>query len=393
MKATKLPRIPYCGLPGICAHTIFNERFDDLRVWFSGHEVYYTHRARVAIRLACSILGITTGDQVLAPAYNCGSEISAVLDSGAEVVLYQVDRWGTPYLQDVERRFTKKTKAVYLTHYFGFPQAANAFSEMCKRRGVYLIEDCALSLFSMFRGSNIGSVGDVSVFSLSKTLPVPDGGVLTVNNLQLSGRFWRSRRPSWAKILRQTLPLVKNGLLQKPSVRSHLYAVVRCLGKNKRGADQEHWLPEGLPEMPAHYYYNRHISNRAISHLSERILARVDVSAVIRNRRRNFLLYQKMLAGVQGLEAFRSRLGEGVCPLWFPVIVTKRHELCRKLNRLGIAAIAWWAGYHRGFAWSEYPEACHLKDSCLVLPLHHQLEDEQVEYIARTVKQMVVSAG
>jgi hypothetical protein len=50
------------------------------------------------------------------------------------------------------------------------------------RKKIFLIEDCAHALLSSHKGQSLGSDGDISIFSLLKTLPVPNGGILLLNN-------------------------------------------------------------------------------------------------------------------------------------------------------------------------------------------------------------------
>src|SRR5438105_15451798 len=70
--------------------------------------------------------------------------------------------------------------AVYVIHYAGFPQDMAEARKLADELGVPLIEDCALALLSRDGGDPLGSTGDVSVFCLYKTLPVPNGGLLLV---------------------------------------------------------------------------------------------------------------------------------------------------------------------------------------------------------------------
>jgi hypothetical protein len=77
------------------------------------------------------------------------------------------------------RVLTERTRAIVVIHEYGYPHPRLA--EMCavaRERGIPLIEDCAHSLDSALPAGPLGSLGDFAVFSLSKVLPVPSGGVL-----------------------------------------------------------------------------------------------------------------------------------------------------------------------------------------------------------------------
>ncbi|UCH14341.1 MAG: aminotransferase class V-fold PLP-dependent enzyme, partial [Bacteroidales bacterium] len=174
----------YCGPPGLEIKFFFTAIASDNTIsWFDNRNVVYFHKARVAIRYACELLGIGAGDTILAPSYNCGSEIDPLYKSGAEVSLYRVDEAGQIDTGDLQKRINAKTRLIYVTHYFGFPHDLTIIKKICKENGILLLEDCALSLFSNYPDrEKIGSAGDISVFSFTKTLPVPDGGVMVINN-------------------------------------------------------------------------------------------------------------------------------------------------------------------------------------------------------------------
>ena len=73
---------------------------------------------------------------------------------------------------EIRDMITDQTKAIYLIHYLGFPGPVEELLELCKERNIYLIEDCALSLFSCVSDKPLGSYGHASIFSLYKSLPV-----------------------------------------------------------------------------------------------------------------------------------------------------------------------------------------------------------------------------
>lgn len=362
----------------------------NVRSWFGDCSVYYVHMARVAIRYACQLLGIGKGCEVLASSYNCGSEIDALQSSGASVVLYRVDKHAQVDLADLRRRLTDKTKAIYVTHYFGFPQPVAAIKSLAEERGIYLIEDCALSLFSRDGKVKIGTTGDISVFNFPKTLPVPDGGALLINNQDLVGESWLLRRPKASRVLRGMLPLFKREILRKSSGIKVLYPLLWAVLKrtymschsNIRSVDER-------AEMPESYYYDEQISNMGVSAITRRMLATFAVSDVVNRRRDNFNLFLNLLSGVRRIEPLYRQLPEGICPLYFPVIVRDRDQLCEKLNKLSIAAISWWSGYHRAFSWDAYPDACFLKDNLLVLPIHQCLNREHIEFIAARLQKWI----
>ncbi len=148
---------------------------------FAGRRATFTFSTRVAIRRACDLLGLVPGDEVLAPGYNCGSELDPLRHVGLVIRLYPVDLSTQIDPDAVESRIGPRTRAIYVTHYFGFLQPhLPALRALCDRHGLYLIEDCALSLLSGSQPAD-GRAGDVAVFCFYKFFPVIGGGALVVN--------------------------------------------------------------------------------------------------------------------------------------------------------------------------------------------------------------------
>ena len=138
---------PYCGDPPMKAARLFTRhRNGGVPRLFEGRDVRWSFNARVAIRAACDLLQLTPGDEVLAPAYNCGSELDPLIHAGLTVTLYPVGRDGVADPEQIAAQITSCTRAVYVTHYFGFLQPhLDDIRALCDARGLRLIEDCALT--------------------------------------------------------------------------------------------------------------------------------------------------------------------------------------------------------------------------------------------------------
>jgi perosamine synthetase len=392
-KMKKLSNNIYCGPPGLGLGQILGfGGVKDFSEWFGKGKIYFVHRARTGIQYTCKLLGLKDGDEVLAPAYNCGSEIDAVLHSGSKVILYRIDRGCNIDLADLRARITSNTRAIYVIHYFGFSQPMDEVRQLCSERGLYLIEDCALALFSFDGRQRIGQNGDYAVFSLPKTLPVPDGGVLVINNPTLCSALWRLTPPNPLRVVKRMLPLAKASILRgfssMPGIRQAVWFFFELLRRAYRPVARRSGGQR--PNMPAGYYYDDEtITDISLSVLTAKMMASFQIDDVRARRRTNYSLY---LSGICDLESIRPlfpELSDGVCPLNFPVMVANRSALCAALNQRGIAAIEWWSGYHRGLAWEQHPDACFLKDHVLALPVHQGLDEKDITYIVNTLAELI----
>ena len=86
-------KIYYCGPPGITIGDLLRKTSFLLqeKQW-DARRVYYTHKGRCGLGLLCQHWGLRTGDEVLMPAYNCGTEVDPFVSYGLDVILYRVDR-------------------------------------------------------------------------------------------------------------------------------------------------------------------------------------------------------------------------------------------------------------------------------------------------------------
>jgi dTDP-4-amino-4,6-dideoxygalactose transaminase len=376
----------FCGNYGIKVGQLVGiKETSDVYSIFKNRNVFYVHKGRTAIRLACRLLGLGSGDEILAPSYNCGSEIDALLDCGAFVTLYQVNKSTAVDLVDLERKITSMTKAVYVTHYFGFAQHINEIKKICLRRKLYLIEDCALSLFSRQGDQLLGMIGDFSIFSFPKTLPVPDGGILLINNTKIQKSAIKLSPPNSIKIILETLPVMKSGFLKSLSTRKYLYRLSnKILYYNKTKNRLINFKSaQDKPDIPRNYYYDSELTEKRISYITKRMLRTFNVENIVQRRRENFITYLTLLSHLDDIEPIFKELPDGVCPLNFPIIVKNRDELRNKLRERNIEAGVWWKGYHKSIQWDEFKDATFLKDHCLTLPVHQDIDYQCVFYIVK----------
>lgn len=374
----------YCGQPGIGFEQIIFALFPSKPPsWFEGKRFSLTHSARTGIARACELLGLGNGSEVLVPSYNCGSEIAPLLAYGVSLKMYNVLENGKIDIKDLESRISQDTKAIYLTYYFGFPQPTQEVANICKNKRIYLIEDCALSLFSKVGDREVGSFGDVAVFSLVKTLPVPDGGVLVINNPRLPDNRWCIKPPGLIRICRGLTPFLKLKLLTNLA-QWHLlwlYGITQPLLKTQL-SDAESGKVQSEPEIMPHMEFGARYKDKGISLLSRHMMSRFDKTAIIHKRRENFLLLLSLIKVSDICRPLFTELPEGVCPLNFPMIVSQRSRFASLLKHRFIDAGRWWKGYYPGLPWREFPNAQYLKDNLLVLRIHQELNQNQIRYMA-----------
>lgn len=358
----------------------------------NGTRSYEFFWARNALYYALKALGISKGAQVLLPAYLCRAAVEPFEAYGCEVRFYGIGRNCDADLSEVESKITARTEAVLAVHYFGFPQRILEFRTICDRHGVALIEDCAHILPAPLEDQTQGGVGDASIFSWRKFLPVYDGGEL------------RLKRPCeklpvpWSK---ETIPFVlkvAKSLLDQSfensnsSVAKGISAAIETLrdwGKKLRRASVDKPL-FALDSNSA--TFDTSLLNQRMSLISRWIRAHSDISAIMSRRRENYLFLRRRLQSTPGVRLLHHNLPDDVCPWVLPLFfegVTDGHLL---LQEYGIPAVNWAGVRSPAVTRGAFPDADFLYDSLIFLPVHQNLRAHAREAIVEAVQKVSAQA-
>jgi len=141
--------------------------------------VRYYSLARQALVDALLLGGVGEGDQVLVPELICKDVVASIHTVKAKPVFYQVDKQLAP----INLHADESIKAIIAVNYFGFAQNMGDFNRESQRFGAVLIEDNAHGFLSSdTSNSPLGTRGDLGVISIRKSLRIPDGAQLLVND-------------------------------------------------------------------------------------------------------------------------------------------------------------------------------------------------------------------
>lgn len=146
-----------------------------------------------ALHMALLALGVGPGDEVIIPALTFVAAANSVRLTGATPVLADctsLDDWNMS-AASIERAITARTKAVMIVHYAGFPCDMPAIVQLCRDRGLGLIEDVAHAPGAKVAGHSCGTWGDIGCFSFfsNKNLSIGEGGMVTSCNAELVQRL------------------------------------------------------------------------------------------------------------------------------------------------------------------------------------------------------------
>lgn len=146
-----------------------------------------------AMHLAFLALDIKTNDEIIMPALTFVSNANCVRLMNAKPVLADCgsnDNWNVT-AESIDKVITKKTKAVVVVHFAGYPCDMKPIVDLCKKKNIYLIEDCAHAPGASIEGKMCGSWGDIGCFSFftNKNLSVGEGGMTSTKDMTLAKRL------------------------------------------------------------------------------------------------------------------------------------------------------------------------------------------------------------
>src|SRR5437667_12469830 len=144
-----------------------------------------TTSCTTGLHLALATAGIGPGDEVIVPSFTFIASANAILYTGATVVFCEIDpRTYNADPADIEKRITKRTKAIMPVDQIGLPCDIDAINDIAKRHGVDVVEDAAPAIGGAYKGRKVGSNAHQTVFSLHppKVITTGEGGTITTDD-------------------------------------------------------------------------------------------------------------------------------------------------------------------------------------------------------------------
>jgi dTDP-3-amino-3,4,6-trideoxy-alpha-D-glucose transaminase len=331
------------------------ERFEGAFAEFCGTEYALgVSSGTAALELALRGLGIGPGDEVIVPTYSFIATAEAVSTVGATPVIVDVDEDTALITAEiVAAALTPRTRCVIPVHLFGRTVEMDPLLELCRARGIAVVEDACQAHGALYRGRPVGSLGDAGCFSFYPTKNLGgwgDGGAFVSNDSELTAR-------------------------------------VRLLRSHGEGTRHHHEIATGTHRLDT---LQAAILSVKLPHLYEWNHRRRDAAAML----------SEALADTEiGLPAPVSADGDCVFHLY---VVRCRHRdaLRDHLDACGIAsAIHYPTPIHRQPAYADLglgpgslPMAERLAGENCSLPIFPAIEDWQIEEIVAAVRSFEVPA-
>lgn len=314
-------------------------------VYIKSKYVVAVNSGTAALQAALYALDIKKGDEVLIPSFTFVATANSVVSTGAKPVFVDIlkDNY-TMDPEDLQKKITKKTKAIMPVHLYGNVAFVDRISEIARKNNLPIIEDSAQSLGSMYKEKHAGTFFDLGCWSMypAKVMTSGEGGFIATNN----------------KKLRDKLLMIRNhGMV-------HGYDT-RIFGLNLR-----------LPEISA-----------AIATVQMKKLP-----TFLKTRKRNANLLTKLISDLK-ITLPHQRKYENVNWYLYTIASSKRDKILKKLNAKGIGASSYYpTPIHKTPFYLQkvkLPVTELASSQVLSLPIHPKVTTKNIEFIAQTLRDIL----
>ena len=313
--------------------------------------------ATAALHLALAVFKFPEGSKVLVPSLTFSSTSSAILYNRLVPVFVDSDPITLGMdLEDMKRKYCDDVVAIMPVHYAGHPVPMEELMPWATKKGLKVIEDCAHTVGSMYKGKVLGTWGDIGCYSFEekKLMTTGDGGMMVTNQPEL---FDEVKAMRWVGIDKDNWKTAK-----------------AYTDANK---DALHWFYE-LNVLG--YKYNMNDIAAAIGLAQIKKLPRF-------NKRRSEIIrmYLDGIKDINRIEPLVPFEPENYNYQMFGIRTEKRDELMLYLKSKGIATGCHYTPLHLQPLFKEFATECSYiekeADKFITLPLHSDLTNEEVDYV------------
>lgn len=349
------------------------------------------YQGRYAFYQAMALLGLKESDEVLLPSYHCLSLVEPVVRYGCKVNFYKIRGNLQTTVNDIEDAITTDTRVVFLVHYFGlFQKQIEEIKDYLLSKDIFLIEDCAHVI--PLRHQKAGTIGDISIFSPRKFLPLIDGAFLRINNPKVTKSPILKNLP----LLRE-LKVVKNTFEQhlnasKYEKLKHYYLIIDKNINNSRKILKpppiQNHTQRRVSTIPVEFDMN--LANKRCSCLARYILSRANFEAIHKKRKRAFkYLYDELYIG-HGLKppAFLNS-GGSECVFGFPMLSKNKRDVIFELKKRNIQTFTFGEELHKHVVRQGNLVDERLSSQLFFMPIHQDLDLDELRYISRNLKEIL----
>ncbi len=298
-----------------------------------------------ALLISLKALEIGSGDEVITTSLSAVATTLAIVNAGATPIFVDIDEYGHVDPAEIERKITKKTKAIIPVHLYGQSVDIESIILIAKKNNLHLIEDCAQAHGAAFKDKKVGTFGISGCFSFYPTKNLGaygDAGMIVTNDAAFAEKC----------------------------------SMIRNYGQKNRYEHEVAGINSRLDELQAS------ILNAKLKYLDKENQRRGEIAK----------LYRQHLGNLPGLTIIPERPDCKNVNHLFVIQTDKREELQAHLAKKDIPALIHYPiPIHKQkcfLEWNnlELPNTEKFVSRILSLPIHPYLTDEEVLYACEGVK-------
>jgi perosamine synthetase len=307
-----------------------------------------------ALHLSYILADLKPGDEVIAPLFTCTATNIPFLYMGVKIHFADIDSDTMNIdVKHVRKLMNSKVRAIVCVHYGGLPCDMDELQCIAKEWNIPVIEDAAHAVGARYKGLNIGSISDFTMFSFQaiKHITTGDGGML----------------------------LLKNKHLQDKANR------IRWFGIDRKSKQAGIWEND-ITEIGYKYQMTDIAAAMGIASLSE-----FDEHSKL--RKKLFSIYEEELEGCKRLKVVGGGFKDREHAAWlFTIIVEDRFTLQKKLRDNGIESNQVHFRNDRYSVFKEFtdgkifPNMDKIEENYLVLPLHTKMNEADIRRVCKVIK-------
>ncbi len=345
------------------------QRFEEMFRHFKGTEhAVAVSSCTAALHLSMLALGIGPGDEVLVPTFTFAATANAVIHSGGIPVLVDCRRKTMNIdIEDIKRKITRRTKAVIPVHFAGRPCEMDELTELSKKHGIKIIEDCAHAVEAEYKGRKVGTMGEMGCFSfyVTKNIVTGEGGMVItneksyVNQIKTLAQHGMSR-DAWKRFSDEGY---KHYQVVYSGYKYNMMDIQAALGIHQLPRVEKNWIRR--KEIWDRY-------NEAFAHLP--VFTPLPTES---ENRHSFHLYT-LLLDIEKLNITRDQFLEEMT----------RHNIGVGVHYIALHLNSFYQknfGYRRG----DFPNAEWISDRTCSIPLSAKLTDDDVEDVIDAVTEII----
>lgn len=227
--------------------------------YFKVKHAIAVNSATSGLNIAVGAIGAGPGDEIVTTPYTMSATIASILVFNAIPVFADIEEdFYCVSADSFADKITSRTRAVIAVNLLGQPYDAENINRTARKRGLYVIEDCAQAPGALYKGRYAGTVSDIGVFSLNyhKHIHCGEGGVAVTNNNKLAERMRLIRNHAEVVVSERGLKDLANMIGFNFRMTELEASVVRCqLKKLKKLVDKRvsnvRYLEKELSGIPA----------------------------------------------------------------------------------------------------------------------------------------------